>query len=404
MKIQNTPASLALSALLTAGSAHAALLSAADSPNGGPIAIQSAAESEADSEAADVHATLQSSLAEVQKALAQAAHDTRSALADAARTAHSALAMADVDIDDPPEPPEPPEVDGDGPVPPNAPEPPMGAYVGFGSRTAGTDAVRILRTSEADPKTTAQVREDLAVMVRLLDKAASGKSSASHEARVMGLDLMFLGGGAPARAVYLEDYGAIFAVPVNVALMPPAEKSASASPPKTEEDSEWEQARREVVGGGRKGGSGFRVLESLNLADRDGRVAPYSESKVTELQTAVLQALKNAGRIRDLKPTDRVLVCLNGPGPAGPKDSNARRVRAEKRVEIHIGDAAPNVPSTRVINRDEPEGIKGSTMNIQVTKADAEAFASGGINLQEFRSRVKIAVYPGTSRRGDLGF
>ncbi len=282
---------------------------------------------------------------------------------------------------------------------PGAPPP-----VGWGMPGRRTpDSVRVLSSGDLTAAQEKELQEDLAVMTRLLDKAAAGDASDSRQRRVMGLRLHTLsfGGAAPARALYLQDYGVLFSVPVDIALLPPPAKPATAAAVESEQDTEWEEARREVYGKDSDPhspfGTVFRDMGDIELGGRQNRTARYDEAKVKELRQSVLQALKNASRIRKLAPEDRILVCLVGPAAATDSESTTvirkQVARVEVRSEQRTRDAAPE-EHVVVLNQGAAPG-QGSTMTLRITKADADAFAKGSLDLEGFAARAKVAVYPG---------
>jgi hypothetical protein len=141
----------------------------------------------------------------------------------------------------------------------------------------------------------------------------------------------------------------------------------------------------------------FRGIGDLELGGLQTRSARYDEAEVNQLRQSVLQALKNASRIRQLAPEDRVLVCLVGPAAAtGPESSAVTRKqvsRVEVRSEQRTRDAAPE-KHVVVVNEGAAPG-QGSTMTLRITKADADAFAKGSLDMDAFAARAKVAVYPG---------
>jgi hypothetical protein len=93
------------------------------------------------------------------------------------------------------------------PEPPPAPIPPLG--------TRSSVPVLILQSSETAPEDQTALREDLLVMARVLERAAGGTRGSPPPVRAMGVELLSLhSGGQPGRTVYLEDYGALFALQV----------------------------------------------------------------------------------------------------------------------------------------------------------------------------------------------
>ena len=61
-----------------------------------------------------------------------------------------------------------------------------------------------------------QLREDLLVMCRILEKAARDHLSDHHKAA--GIDLFTFGGNRSVRTMYVDDYGLVFTLNVRVPL------------------------------------------------------------------------------------------------------------------------------------------------------------------------------------------
>jgi hypothetical protein len=177
---------------------------------------------------------------------------------------------------------------------------------GFATEMWGRQVDRplIIRTtgSEENTKVNEQLQEDLSVMSRILDKAAG-----EHRHRV-GMDAMkaagieiraLAGRGRQDQALYLEDYGVIFTLNVNMPLRaePVEEKEEVKEPARNEE---WEDARNELFGNRKRPGK-IRV---------QGRIIDQGE--IDEFRDELIESLKNTVNIRNLKETDTVLVVVRG--------------------------------------------------------------------------------------------
>src|SRR5713101_7510897 len=104
----------------------------------------------------------------------------------------------------------------------------------------------VIESREPDPNAIATVEEDLNVMSRILEKAIS--PSQDETKRVMGIEVRsWFGPAAGARNLYLEGYGAVFLLNVDLPLLAPPEGKTE---PKAKEpaSSEWEDARQEIYG------------------------------------------------------------------------------------------------------------------------------------------------------------
>ena len=248
----------------------------------------------------------------------------------------------------------------------------------------GPGRALVIRTSDADAKAQGNLEEDLAVMSRILDKTLAQKLDEDRQNRFMGINVLFGPGSSPIRSIYLEGYGALFLLNVNFPLLPPPEK-AEQTKEKSETDSTWEEAKREIYG---QHDAWSQVGKAFKFSMAGGPEQEYDEKKVEDLQEGLLEALKNATNIRNLKPDETLTVCVFGGASAGPR--KARTVRA-------LPKPAPDAPEEEVFVSIRDDGVpaRGTIMTIRVKKSDADGFAKGELNADEFRKRASITTYAG---------
>ena len=234
----------------------------------------------------------------------------------------------------------------------------------------------IIQFSDLEPKTYADMQEDLSVMHRILSKARADDPgfSARLESIVWGASEA----GPPVRSMYLEGYGAVFLLHVKFPLVGP--KSLEPEPkPKDNISEEWERAKAELSS---------RNTFELNLQRIITRAAgpaadKYDAQKVEELTVTVLEALKNGTHIRHLMPEEAITVAILGPEPA-------------IRVAVENEDESGEVKRRTRVESIGPRGE--STMTIRAKKSDIDDFAKGKVDLDAFRKKAKILVY---TRPGD---
>jgi hypothetical protein len=226
----------------------------------------------------------------------------------------------------------------------------------------------VVLTTAQDPKDQAALEEDLAIMSRVLAKAAEdAPGRPGNPGRFMGIDVFFTPGGSQMRSLYIENYGALFFLNVNFPLIASPEKRTEGKPTA---DSAWEDARQELYGQHSQEPVGEPAEE-------------YSEEKVDKLKETLLEALKNASNIRGLKPSDFVTLWISG---AGATSGNFRVIRAGGAGNK---DGAPmtidqfGVPSKKTV------------LTIRVTKEQIDAFAHGKLNVEAFQKKAQMTVYMG---------
>ena len=289
----------------------------------------------------------------------------------------------------------------------------------------GNDSTSFLavRTSNASSASDATLQEDLNVMAHILDKATGDKS----ESTAMGVKLTVLSSRDVVNSLYLDGYGALFTMSVNFPLLPPpAAANAKVEPETPKPSTTWEQAKRELYpqpGDSYDARLGLRIMdvEAASAAKRsaDSNASKYDADKVNKLRDSLVEAMRNAANIRELKPDDSVTVCVSGSssdtamralittGPvrvaprAGQDFSgggiggggnggsglggNGLGGGGEVQVRSYMG--AVSTASAAGATK------KPGTLTIRVKKSDATAFANGSITQEEFRKRMSILTY-----------
>ncbi len=240
----------------------------------------------------------------------------------------------------------------------------------------------LIRTSEMEGGAQLELEEDMAIMAHILQKAIE-ETGGNSPGRAMGVDLMFTPGGDTMRDFYLEGYGVVFMLKVPFPLIAVAGGVESGGRDAAV-GSEWEKARRELIG------------QPLDGSLPGATYEPYREEVVQRLKQVLLEALKNAHHLRGLKPEDAVTVCVLG-APGMRPGSPAPTVRAMPTRTLR-GPGTTRLVSATIRKED------ATVLTIQVTKADAESFAKGKLDLDGFRKRAKISTYGATAGEAGAGF
>lgn len=214
----------------------------------------------------------------------------------------------------------------------------MGRDVARSFRFAGGQP-RVLVVPErgADARRVAELREDLAVMNRILASSLHGNDEP-------GRVEWFLPGRGDLDALHLPGTGPVFFLEVGFPLVPPPDQPA-AGKPAAETDRVWEEARQEIRGGARP-----RALWSPG--GPAGQTA-YNERAVHDVRERLTAALKHARNIRGLRDGERITLVVTGPAAA------------PTRPTAGAGDVAPS------------PAAGSSLMTIVATKADVAAIAAG---------------------------
>src|SRR5436309_3546404 len=169
----------------------------------------------------------------------------------------------------------------------------------------GPGKALVIRTSDADAKAQANLEEDLAVMSRILDKTVAKKLDDDRGNRFMGINVLFAPGSGSISNLHLEEHGALFMLKVNFHLLPPPEK-AEPTKEKSEADSTWEEAKQELYG---RSDAWALVDKGFKFSTAAGPQQEYDKDKVEDLKESLLDALKNATNIRNVKTDESITVC-----------------------------------------------------------------------------------------------
>ena len=223
------------------------------------------------------------------------------------------------------------------------------------------------------PDTTAEkvgeIREDLTIMSRVLQKAASPENKGNSRFRFDFGDIRF-GGRSDLDALFIDGFGAVFLVEVDFPLTAPAKEAAKKAEPKEKRDSAWEEARREVSG---KGGSG----EEWDIEETDDEDSgKFDDGKVARLKERVTAALKSAANVRCLQGSDQVVVQVTGRG-----------IRRSHAVAMHADSRSPVVVSSS-----PGSGAGTSVLTFQTTREAVTAFSEGKLDESEFAKKLRIGL------------
>jgi hypothetical protein len=302
-------------------------------------------------------------------------------------------------------------VPGEAPEPPHAPEPPelpgdvyqdidhsirlwdassgseigLGGMFGAGGPFGAASDPLVVPAGDAPAGVVTETREDLAILSRILRKAA-GRTDERAEA--MGIVIATLPGLRQPQAMYLGGYGAVFLLNAPFPLAPA--EAVEAKPAEKPSNTDWEEARRELYGPRRAPGPAWVPHAGPQ------REAAYSAERVARLKRELTDALKNASNLRHVKDDEQVVVVVNstsGPGAGiGHAVSLEREVRLERRVARYGSRSTDAQPVVKEVREERTSG-PGTTMVLRVKKADAVAYSAGDLGQDEFARRVGVTTY-----------
>ncbi len=268
----------------------------------------------------------------------------------------------------------------------------------FRSSSRAAQTILVIPVDQIKQEDLAVITEDIRVMCRVFDK----KLKQEHQIVIStGFQYGFpLGGTTGTEGIYLEGYGALFLLKVDMPLTPPSE--IKEEQPKEEGDPLWEETKRELhstkEGGGFAGGgygsSGAMMIYTHGL-DRSGE--KYDPEKVEQLKTTLIKSLKHAANIHSLKPDESVIISVRGCAPAVAvqesvveREGRGREERSSRTRSISARTTR-SVPVQKTVSEDS--SVASTVLTIRTKKSDIDAFSKGELTLDQFRQKVRILIY-----------
>ena len=256
-----------------------------------------------------------------------------------------------------------------------------------GRRMAGTgNSVLIIPTQEIKTEDILTINEDINVMSRIFE----GKLNQVRHDR-SNVNWMFSGnrwmsdpygmvlgfGSNKAGCMYLQDYGALFMMNVDIPLSAPpdAEKQKEEKPEKENVDQVWEETRKQI----------YEPQEAVrSRRGKKREQMKYDAEKVENLKTTLIDSLKHAVNIRILKPNESVILSITG-SDVSDKIISVQALPGTNRTLIVQEKAGQKI--TRVYEGSLPDDIGTSSPTVLVIRAKKA-------DIDSFRQRIQILSYP----------
>lgn len=259
-----------------------------------------------------------------------------------------------------------------------------------------------------------QTRAELAIMSRLLTKAANPESNARANFRFDFGGVSF-GEHRELDALYLDGYGAVFLIDVDYPLVAPPKLAATTGKDTNATDAAWEAARREVTGvpaPGERGRSGVRTFTLGNLQAGMGRYgfgggtaggggAPpeveYQADRVKQLTDRLIGALRHASNIKSMSPTDKLVVHVHGQSARNHPTEAVGKVIEEQLVPGGGGAVGGSgmtgvsvIQATETV--DENGQNPGTSLTLEVPMSAVQDVAEARITREEFAKLVHVVA------------
>ena len=241
---------------------------------------------------------------------------------------------------------------------------------------SGGGAVLVIPAAELKVEDLAAITEDMSVMSRIFDNKLSQAHLTTGRASLFVGFAPFSGhNSGTIEAIYLEDYGALFVMKVNVLLSPPPEAPEEKETEEEDTDPLWTQMRQEI----------YAPEEADRRRRSDDRPEEkYDAEKVEELKETLIKTLKHAANIRALKPDQLVILTVIG----GRSQSGTRGV-------TRTGSYSYGRDS-RIFRTEHGAGsdsFSPTVLTIRAKKSDIDAFAEGKLNFEKFTEKTQLLSY-----------
>lgn len=244
-----------------------------------------------------------------------------------------------------------------------------------------SSSVLVIPAAELKVEDLAAITEDMTVMSRIFDKKLSqGRLITGGSWSVGTNPLSFGRDNSAIEAIYLEGYGALFLMKVNVLLSAPPEAKEDKKTKEEDTDPLWTETIQEM----------YAPLANTRRT-RDRPEEKYDAEKVEDLKETLIKTLKHAANIRNLKPDESVILTVIG--KAG--QSAGVTIKAiNRRGEYLILDkdkrttSIVKAPSLSDIGFSSP-----AVLTIRAKKSDIDAFAKGRLSFDQFRQKILLLSY-----------
>jgi len=251
-------------------------------------------------------------------------------------------------------------------------------------------SILVIPADEIKTEDLATITEDVGIMCRVLDKKLE------QEARIATRrTLLPFGGDTETEGIYLEGYGALFVLNVNLPLTPPPETKKEEQP-KEEGDPLWEETRHELYSTNEDADhTRFGVVYMRSGLDHLSE--EYDPEKVEQLKTTLVKSLKHAANLRNLKSDESVIITVKGCAPpAVIEETVVEREEHGSRTHSKSISATRSVPVQKIIS--DERSVASTVLTIRTKKSDIDLFSKGQVTFDQFRQKVRIHTYQTSGR------
>ncbi len=240
----------------------------------------------------------------------------------------------------------------------------------------GSGAVLVIPAAQMKVENLAAITEDMTVMSRIFDtklsqaRLTTGRGSWYGDYMYEDYNPFFGRDSGAIEAIYLEGYGALFLMKVNILLSPPPEAQEEKKTEEEDTDPLWKQMRQEMY-----------APQDTRRRRGDRPEEKYDAEKVADLKETLIKTLKHAANIRTLKPDESVILTVTGKASqSGPLAMRMYSGGHNTYIATKPGGAGSGPFSPTVLT-------------IRAKKADIDAFANGTLSFDQFSQKTQLLSY-----------
>lgn len=233
--------------------------------------------------------------------------------------------------------------------------------------------ILVVPTAQMKLEDLAEITEDMSIMSRILYKGLNqAHLTTEKEKWFLGrYPWLAQGGSGKTEAVYLEGFGAMFLIKVNMLLSAPPEEEKEQQTAKEETDPVWSKVRQEM----------YEPEKAAESRTDDRPEEKYDAEKVESLKTNLIKTLKHATNIRGLQPDQLVILTVIG--------EVSQPATSLTQTFIYKGSTGSS-RIVRTLPEVEKDSLQPSVLTICAKKSDIDAFAKGQIDYDQFRKRIEM--------------
>ena len=239
-------------------------------------------------------------------------------------------------------------------------------------QNSGGGSVLVIPSDQMKIENLAEITEDMSVMSHIFNNKLEQSNMLTARGRLLiGSNPFFGGGNRTTEAIYLEGYGALFLLRVNMLLSAPPAAQQQEEKIQENTDPVWAETKRQM----------YEPEEIGRSRAKDQPEEKYDAEKVETLKTNLIKTLKHATNIRALKSDQIVILTVIGDGNRPATTITRSYGYGRSTGSRRIVQTVPDI---------EAGSLQPTVLTICAKKSDIDAFAKGELDYDQFRQRIGI--------------